>query len=54
MSERLLRKIAEAIWTADGDKLLLLDEIATPNSLLNKQQRSCWQQAKAVLATLER
>lgn len=54
MSEALLRKIAEAIWTADGGVLRLLDEIARPNSNLNDQQRKCWKQAKAVLAALER
>jgi hypothetical protein len=48
----LERKIAEAIWAADGGLLRLLDEITRPNTMLNEQQNKCWKQARAVLAKL--
>lgn len=53
MTERLLRKIAAAIWTADGAILRLLDEPARPDTNLTDQQAKCWRQARAVLAALE-
>jgi len=52
LDERLLRKIAEAIWSTKGSPMRLLDEICTPNSNLNQQQRQCWKEANAVYAAL--
>ena len=54
MSEKLLRKIAEAIWTSDGAILRLLDEPARPNTGLADQQSRCWREARAVMEALER
>jgi hypothetical protein len=52
--EPLLRKVAEALWTADGGVLRLLDEITRPGTELERQQSACWRRARAVLAALER
>lgn len=48
----LERKIADAIWKANGAPLRLLDEITRPGTILDEQQRKCWKQAKAVAAAL--
>lgn len=50
--EALLRKIAEALWAANGGIPRLLNEIARPGSNLNQQQSLCWKQATAVYSTL--
>jgi hypothetical protein len=54
MMSRLERKIAEAIWTADGTLLRLLDEVARPHTVLSDQQGLCWVQARAVVGALSR
>jgi hypothetical protein len=52
MDETILRRIAEAIWSTNGSPARLLDEIARPDSDLNRQQSKCWKQARAVYAAL--
>lgn len=52
MCEKLERKVAQAIWNATGTPPRLLDEITAPNTDLNRQQRLCWKQARAVVAAL--
>jgi len=50
--EALLRKIAEAIWSAHNAPMRLLDEICRPDSELNRQQSKCWKEANAVYTAL--
>lgn len=50
--EKLLRKIAEAIWSTHDTPMRLLDEICRAGSNLNEEQRKCWEAANAVYIAL--
>ena len=52
MDGAILRKIADAIWSAKGTPMRLLDEICSPDSNLHRQQTQCWKEAKAVYVAL--
>ena len=52
MDEKLLHKIAQAIWNGGGSVPRLLTEISKPDSELNRQQSKCWNQARAVYIAL--
>lgn len=52
MDEKLLRKIAVAIWKGTNGIERLLDEPARYGSSLAEQQFRCWQQARSVYDAL--
>lgn len=50
--DKLLRKIAVAIWTSHGAIPRLLDEPARLGSTLQEEQSRCWTEAHAVMKAL--